>query len=92
MGCGHNVVYSGYQYPSGPRDTIKIYTQTSTYGLSFSSCRPKDVYAKIFGYAQDYNALKESRNIVDSINKDLRNIFKIIIDWKQIEGDLGSAK
>lgn len=93
MGCGYNVVYCGYEYPAGLKDSLKIYTQTSFYGLSFSpSCRPKDLYAKIFGYSQDYSSMREPMNVVDSILRELRSFQNIIIDWKQIEGDLNQAR
>jgi hypothetical protein len=51
------------------------------------------MYIKVFGYAQDYQLLRDPNIIVQSIKRSLngKNRINIIVDWKQNDGDLKSA-
>jgi|688.fasta_scaffold1468454_1 hypothetical protein len=51
------------------------------------------MYIKLFGYAQDYQLLRDPNSIVQSIKRSLngKNRINIIVDWKQGDGDLKSA-
>lgn len=82
MGCQYkNIVYGNYIYPQGPVDALYVYLNPNMYNF-YITCS-NNVFAKIFGTAQDYELLFKAdpkilaNNILKSINAD-----NYIIDWK----------
>lgn len=86
MGCNLNIVYSSYTHPEGLRDAAHIVTNSYQYGGA--RCQPKDMYLKIFGYAQNYGLLTDAIGVADAIKKSVSNRFRnVIVDWKNNEGN-----
>ena len=61
MGCGHNVAYSSYTYPSGIRDALSLYINSYSYGGTSIRCQFKTLFAKVLGSAQNYEELKSAQ-------------------------------
>jgi hypothetical protein len=84
MGCGTNVMYSIYLYPVGTRDALNLYTNPHSYGQSAPHCQFKTVFAKAFGFAQDYHELKNPGAVAGDIRKAVGNkIQNIVVEWKK---------
>ena len=76
MGCGQKIAYSSYTYPEGVKGALNVF---------ISSC-PKEAYAKVFGYAQNYDKLIDGSTVANEIVRAVGSqIHKIIIDWKKRE-------
>ena len=78
MGCNHRVAYASFTYPEGPRDAL--YISMNRHVFKINGCGPKETYAKIFGYAQNYDELIDAKIVASKISSVREN--KLIIDWK----------
>ena len=84
MGCGHNVVFSSYTYPSGVRDALSLYLNSHSYGGSSVRCQYKTLFAKVLGTAQNYDELKSAQVVGGDIKRAMGGKIKnIIVDWKK---------
>ena len=84
MGCGHNVAYSSYTYPSGIRDALSLYTNSYSYGGTSIRCQTKTLFAKVLGTAQKYEELKDARVVAGDIKRAIgTKIENIIVEWKK---------
>lgn len=51
--------------------------------------QPKETYLKIFGYAQDYNALTDVNSVGETLKRAINGrISNIVIDWKDTSTNL----
>ena len=84
MGCGFaNIAYSTYTYPSGLEDALNTYQNPGQFQLNLH-CKPKNIYAKVFGYEQDYDDLKNGEDVANNILQRVAPTSRnIIIDWKK---------
>ena len=90
LGCNMNIVFSSFTHPEGLRDAANIIANPYLYGGV--RCQPRDMYLKIFGYAQNYGVLTDSRGVADNIKRSINGKFRnVIVDWKNSEGNLGTS-
>lgn len=86
LGCNLNIVYSSYTHPEGLRDAAHIMSTPYQYGGI--RCQPRDMYLKVFGYAQNYAMLTDANGVADAIKRSTNGKFKnIVVDWKYDEGN-----
>ena len=90
MGAGKKIAYTSYTFPEGERDALYIFNN----GHGFGSARinPREQFAKVFGWAQDYKEIAGKGKAVGQKIPGAVKIHNIIIDWKKIDGDLERAR
>ena len=80
MGCGHNVVFAGFDFPNGPQDALHTYLLSR---YSEVACLYKTVFAKVFGTNQNYRNLKSPEIVAKKLKLISSKTKNIIIDWKK---------
>ena len=92
MGCKKRVAYSSFTYPEGARDALSLFVNPHGYGGAIK-CQPKEVFAKVFGYAQNYDALTDAKAVATKIRSaGGSKTEKIIIDWKHTGDNLSKTR